>query len=188
MEGEAIKANAGKKAEKGCVSFESLKFGLTIFCSPHVFSSDAQVILRPFRDFGRHSACITSPFIDFMSVFICGSIVDGKLNPVEDDDNAWGSATPAKKEYVNFTSDLSNLLQMADDYYYKIALKALPDFRQTLDDLCSYCKDDADSITLRVLTIISELVSSISMMSLILIILFRSIVRDKRVAGRIQTR
>ena len=52
----------------------------------------------------------------------------------------------------------------------KITLKALPNFHQTLDDLCSYCKDNADSIALRVLTIISELVNSIFTTSLILII------------------
>ena len=54
--------------------------------------------------------------------------------------------------------------------YYKLALKALPDFRQTLNDLCDYCKDNSDSIALRVLTIISELISSISMLLWILII------------------
>ena len=42
--------------------------------------------------------------------------------------------------------------------YYKVALKVLPDFCQTLDDLCDYCGDDQDSISLKVLTIIYRLV------------------------------
>ena len=54
--------------------------------------------------------------------------------------------------------------------YYKLALKALPDFCQTLNNLCDYCKDDSDSIASRVLTMISEPVSSISMLLWILII------------------
>ena len=52
--------------------------------------------------------------------------------------------------------------------YYKVALKALPNFHQTLDDLCDYCRDDQDSISLKVLTIISGLVRPVFNPSFIL--------------------
>ena len=58
-----------------------------------MFSTDAEVFLCPFHDFGQHSSDVTSPFVDFLSVFICGSVLDGKLDPIEDDEEEWGDAT-----------------------------------------------------------------------------------------------